>query len=77
MMTQENERTRQIAQAAQEQKQGIALVSEAVNQIDTVTQRNAASGEQSAGAAQELKAQAQRLQSIVEELLTLVRGRHI
>ena len=48
----------QIANASQEQSQGIAQITHAVAQMDRVTQANAASAEQSASAAQELNAQA-------------------
>ena len=54
-----------ISTAAVEQSQGIALVSNAVNDIDGMTQQNAALVEQSAAAAESLKDQARRLSTLV------------
>lgn len=48
-----------------EQTSGISQVSEAVTQMDQVTQQNAALVEESAAAAQSLKAQADRLAQAV------------
>ena len=48
----------EIATASNEQAQGIAQVNIAVTQMDSVTQGNAASAEESASASQELNAQA-------------------
>ena len=45
----------QISSATREQSQGISQVNEAVTQLDTVTQQNAALVEESAAAAQGLK----------------------
>jgi methyl-accepting chemotaxis protein len=61
----------EIATAAKEQAQGIRQVGVAMAQMDQVTQGNSASAEQSAGAAEELKAQALSLQSTVEVLRAL------
>ncbi len=55
----------EISTAAIEQSQGIALVSTAVNDIDGMTQQNAALVEQSAAAAESLKEQASRLGDLV------------
>jgi methyl-accepting chemotaxis protein len=51
----------EITSATTEQTQGIAQVSGAVNQLDQVTQQNAALVEESAAAADSLSQQAQRL----------------
>jgi len=51
----------EISHATSEQTSGIGLVSEAVNELDNVTQQNAALVEQSAAAAESLKQQAARL----------------
>ncbi len=51
----------EIAQAGQSQSSGIGEVHQAITQIDTVTQQNAALVEQVAAAAQSLKGQATRL----------------
>ena len=49
-------------------------VNTAVSQMDRVTQSTAANAEESAGAAQELNAQAAALQNAVRSLRTLVEG---
>lgn len=64
----------EIAAASNEQKQGISQISMAMSQMDSVTQSNAASAEESASASEELTAQAQMLQSIVIDLQRLVAG---
>ena len=51
----------EISNATQEQKQGIGQVSNAVSQLDQVTQQNAALVEQSAAAADSLSQQTRRL----------------
>jgi len=55
----------EITAAATEQSQGIGQVNGAVNQLDQMTQQNAALVEQSAAAAESLKEQAQRLTTVV------------
>ncbi|MNV15749.1 Methyl-accepting chemotaxis protein III [compost metagenome] len=54
-----------IATASQEQVTGIDQVNTAVNQMDQVTQQNAALVEEAAAAASSLETQAQRLQGAV------------
>jgi len=51
----------EISHATSEQTSGIGLISEAVNELDHVTQQNAALVEESAAAAESLKQQAARL----------------
>jgi methyl-accepting chemotaxis protein len=51
----------EISHATQEQSSGISQVGDSVNQLDQVTQQNAALVEESAAAAESLKGQAQRL----------------
>jgi methyl-accepting chemotaxis protein len=51
----------EINTASGEQSRGVAQVSEAVTQMDQVTQQNAALVEESAGASESLRTQAQRL----------------
>ena len=63
-----------IAAASNEQRQGINQVNTAVNEIDKVTQSNAASAEQSASAAAELLSQADALRSPIGELMRLMSG---
>jgi len=55
----------EMSRASQEQVQGLGQVGQAVAQLDDVTQRNAGLVEQSAAAADSLKAQAQRLTEVV------------
>ncbi|MDC8784146.1 methyl-accepting chemotaxis protein [Roseateles koreensis] len=55
----------EIGAATTEQTQGIGQVGEAVNQLDRMTQQNAALVEESAAAAESLKGQALRLADIV------------
>ena len=62
----------EIAAASQEQAQGIDQVNTAMTQMDKVTQQNAANAEESASASEELSAQAEQMNSVVGELVTLV-----
>jgi methyl-accepting chemotaxis protein I, serine sensor receptor len=55
----------EIAVAGKEQSQGIGQVNQAINEIDQVTHQNAALVEQAAGAAQNMKARADRLVEVV------------
>ncbi len=64
----------EIAAASQEQAQGIEQVNTAVNQMDKVTQANAANAEESASASEELSAQAETMDGIVQQLSTLIGG---
>jgi methyl-accepting chemotaxis protein len=64
----------EIAAASSEQAQGITQVNTAVNEVDKVTQQNAASAEESASAAEEMNAQAIQMKAIVEHLMGLVGG---
>jgi methyl-accepting chemotaxis protein len=56
----------EITAASGEQRDGIAQVNTAVNQLDQMTQQNAALVEQSAAAAESLKDQATRLAQVVQ-----------
>ena len=64
----------EIAAASGEQAQGIDQVNVAVAQMDKVTQQNAANAEESASAAEELSAQAESMNEVVNELVALVSG---
>ncbi|MEK8034509.1 methyl-accepting chemotaxis protein [Ideonella sp. DXS29W] len=55
----------EITAASSEQSQGIGQVNSAVNQLDQMTQQNAALVEESAAAAESLKEQASRLMQVV------------
>jgi methyl-accepting chemotaxis protein/methyl-accepting chemotaxis protein-1 (serine sensor receptor) len=60
--------------ASQEQSRGIEHVARAVTQMESVTQRTAASAEESASASTELTAQASSLKDIVQRLSEMVGG---
>jgi len=62
------ELTNDITKASSEQAEGIGQVSNAVHQMDQITQHNAASAEETASASEELSAQAQNLKEQVEML---------
>jgi methyl-accepting chemotaxis protein len=64
----------EISAASQEQAQGIGQINTAVAQMDKVTQQNAASAEESASASEELSAQAEHMNEIVNDLARLVGG---
>ena len=63
-----------IAEAADSQAEGIEQIKQALAQIDSSTQSNAATSEEAAGAAEELNAQAEAVQDILAPLITLCRG---
>jgi methyl-accepting chemotaxis protein len=62
----------EIATASSEHSQGIGQVNAAVIQMDQVTQANAATSEESAAAAEQLKGQARSLNDIVSHIVELV-----
>ena len=64
----------EIAAASSEQAQGIDQVNTAVAQMDKVTQQNAANAEESASASEELSAQAEAMNQMIEQLVTLING---
>ncbi|SHN38331.1 methyl-accepting chemotaxis protein [Rhizobacter sp. OV335] len=64
----------EISAASNEQSQGIGQVNVAVNQLDQMTQQNAALVEESAAAAESLKDQAQRLSGIIGTFRLADRG---
>jgi len=63
-----------ISQASEQQAQGVGEVNTAVGQMDSVVQQNASTAEESAAAAEQLSAQAAATQSLVDELIGLVKG---
>ncbi len=63
-----------IAQASQDQAQGVDQVNIAVSQMDKVTQQNASGAEESASAAEELSAQAEQVKGMVIELRGMITG---
>jgi methyl-accepting chemotaxis protein len=64
----------EIASASNEQAQGVDQINTAVSQMDKVTQQNAANAEESASASEELSGQAESMNQIVDQLVTLVNG---
>jgi len=62
----------EIAAASIEQAQGIEQINTAVNEIDKVTQQNAANAEESAASSGQMTAQAGHLQKMVDRLVALV-----
>jgi methyl-accepting chemotaxis protein len=64
----------EIAAACQEQSQGVGQVNGAIQQMDKLTQSNAAAAEESAASAKELTGQSDQLRGVVRELLALVQG---
>lgn len=64
----------EIASASKEQAHGIDQINKAIGHIDSVTQQNAASAEESASSSEVLTSQASRVQEIVGGLAALVSG---
>jgi len=63
-----------VAEASKEQSQGIGQITIAMNEMDRVTQSNAASAEESASAAGQLSHQAGNLLNVVNEMDALAHG---
>lgn len=57
----------EITAASNDQAQGVSQIVIALGQIDQVTQRNTATAEESACAAQELSSQAKELRAMVDQ----------
>ena len=64
----------EIAAASSEQAQGIDQINQAVAQMDSITQTNAANAEESASASEELSAQSETMLDVVAELSAMVGG---
>ncbi|MCE5334009.1 MAG: methyl-accepting chemotaxis protein [Desulfobacteraceae bacterium] len=62
----------EISEASNEQAIGIEQANRAMAEMNGVTQRNAASAEESAGSAEEMMAQAQHMKGFVQQLADLV-----
>ncbi len=69
-----NEMIAEIAQASNEQSQGIAQINNAVSHMDKVTQGNASLAEETASSSEELRIQAEQVKQAVAELMRMVRG---
>jgi methyl-accepting chemotaxis protein/methyl-accepting chemotaxis protein-1 (serine sensor receptor) len=64
----------QVSVASREQAQGIDQVSQAITQMEKVTQTTAATAEESAAASEELNAQAESSMTAVARLDVMIRG---
>ncbi len=64
----------EIASASMEQTNGLTQIGKAMNQLDQVTQINAASSEEAAASAQELSSQADQLTAAVGILTATIKG---
>ena len=69
-----NEMIAEIAQASNEQSQGIAQINNAVSHMDKVTQGNASLAEETSASSEELRVQADEVKQAVAELMRMVRG---
>jgi methyl-accepting chemotaxis protein len=65
----------EIATAGEEQTSGILQIGKAMNQIDQVTQKNAAASEEAAVAAEELASQSKMMQEQVRSLNVVINGK--
>lgn len=66
----------QISKASGEQSYGIAQVTDAIAEMNTIIQQNAANAEESASASEEMNAQAKHLRQFADELFRFVSGRN-
>ena len=64
----------EVNAGSQQQTTGVAGIGKAIQQIQSVTQSNAAGAEKSAAAAEELNSQSRRLSDVVDRLNELVAG---
>ncbi len=65
----------EITAASNEQADGIEQVNKSIAEMDRITQRNAATAEESASASEQMSAQAEHMKVFVTELTTLVGGK--
>jgi len=64
----------EVAEASGEQSRGIEQISQAVTEMDRVTQSNAARADESAGEAHRLSRQAEHLSAAVNKVVALMHG---
>jgi methyl-accepting chemotaxis protein len=64
----------EISTASREQAQGVDQINKTITAMESVTQNNAASAEESAAASEELKVQASQMQEIVNALQGILEG---
>ena len=65
-----------IASGSKEQALGIEQINQAVSQMDSVTQKNAAGAEETAAASEELNAQAESMLDVVDDLTLVIMGKN-
>jgi len=70
-----NQLVNEISVASAEQAQGVDQINNAVTEMDTVIQQNAATAEESASASEELSAQAEVMKSTIYDLIAMVGGK--
>lgn len=64
----------QISDASAEQNRGVGLIQTSINQMDSVTQRNAAGAEETASSARVLLQQSNSMQDSIQDLVSIVHG---
>ncbi len=69
-----NEMITEIAQASDEQSQGIAQINNAVSHMDKVTQGNASLAQETAASSQDLRTQSEQVSEAVAQLMLMIRG---
>ncbi|MDH5751640.1 MAG: methyl-accepting chemotaxis protein [Deltaproteobacteria bacterium] len=69
------ELVRSVAVSSSEQSRGVEQINKAVAGMDEITQSNAASSEETSASCQELYSQAAELQTMLDDLVTIVNGR--
>jgi methyl-accepting chemotaxis protein len=65
----------EVSAGSHEQAKGIEQITGAIRQMDEVTQRSAASAEESASAGHELRRESESLDDIISRLTVLIGGR--
>jgi len=66
----------EIAKISNEQAEGIGYLNNAVEQTETVTQKNASDAEETAAASEEMKQQLDKIKTVVNELTRML-GKHV
>ncbi len=67
----------EISGASREQSVGVININKAINELDRVTQQNAASAEETAAASEELSAQSKQLHLLVANLISVMSGKNL
>jgi len=63
-----------ITDSSREQASGVGQISNAVSEMNQITQQNAANAEESASASEEMKTHAKNMRIYSDELAALIRG---